>query len=405
MPYAPIFLPPEPPPSPEVLAAERAILDAEGPVHVAGCYYADEDTAARARRYAAQELVRETARREAWARVQAQRTGTHAPAHATPGVVAPALRIAAWLTPRERTRIEAACTGHTVLACDSITRMREMLALDAADVALVSAALVEPAHVAPLTALAEGMPAGTVIGLVADADEPRALAGALRLGRAGLAVVVDVRTPAGWADLRRALAPRALPDAFMRAALAAIVVELRTPDAREGADNGAGEGSDDVVLPAGLLAFFRAIFAPDVHSAKQIAARLGVLPSTLTSRFFRAGLPSPKRYLTMARLAWAAHLAESPARSLADVAHRLDASSPQAFGRTVRLVMGVTGAEFRRAFDGPRMLDHFRATLVAPYRARLRAFDPLAIPRDQPSRATAAARGSYVTNDRTGRAA
>ncbi len=58
------------------------------------------------------------------------------------------------------------------------------------------------------------------------------------------------------------------------------------------------------------------------------------------------------------------------------IAHRLDASSPQSFGRTVRFAMGMTAVQFRRAFTGRAMLDRFIGSLVRPYRDTLRAFDP-----------------------------
>jgi AraC-like DNA-binding protein len=102
------------------------------------------------------------------------------------------------------------------------------------------------------------------------------------------------------------------------------------------------------------------------------------VPSTLMSRFFRAELPSPKRYVAYARLVWAAHLGESPAMSIAAIADRLNASSPQSFHRTVRTLMATSAAEFRCAFNGARMLERFRAELVTPYRDTLRRFDPLA---------------------------
>jgi hypothetical protein len=95
------------------------------------------------------------------------------------------------------------------------------------------------------------------------------------------------------------------------------------------------------------------------------------------SRFWRVGLPSPKRYVMLARLAWAAHLAESPAMTVNSIAMRLDASSPQALGRTIRTVMGLTAVEFRRRYDGAAMLASFRGSLIDPYRELIRRFDPL----------------------------
>src|SRR6266516_8086010 len=78
----------------------------------------------------------------------------------------------------------------------------------------------------------------------------------------------------------------------------------------------------------GCTRFFCDVFSLHTRSAKRLAAQLGVHPSTLMSRFYRAGLPSPKTYLTYARLVWAAHLSESPALTIGDIADRLEASSP-----------------------------------------------------------------------------
>src|SRR5207249_7783501 len=44
----------------------------------------------------------------------------------------------------------------------------------------------------------------------------------------------------------------------------------------------------------------------------------------------------------------AAHLSESPALTIGDIADRLEASSPHSFGRTVRLVLALTPTDFRR---------------------------------------------------------
>jgi AraC-like DNA-binding protein len=95
------------------------------------------------------------------------------------------------------------------------------------------------------------------------------------------------------------------------------------------------------------------------------------------SRFFRAGLPAPKRYLAEARLIRAARLFENPGFSIANVANHLDYSSPQSFGRHVRTLLNVTAGEFRRRYDGESMLRHFRETLVLPHLAMLRKLRPL----------------------------
>ena len=63
---------------------------------------------------------------------------------------------------------------------------------------------------------------------------------------------------------------------------------------------------------------------------------------------------------------------------MVDIAHRLDASSPQSLCRTVRIMTGRPATEFRRTTTGRVMLDRYRAAVVLPFRDRLRHFDPTA---------------------------
>jgi AraC-like DNA-binding protein len=79
----------------------------------------------------------------------------------------------------------------------------------------------------------------------------------------------------------------------------------------------------------------------------------------------------------MARLVCAARVFENPGLSLAVVANELDYSSPQAFGRHVQGLLGISAGQFRERYDGEGMLQHFRDELVLPFASSLRAFDPL----------------------------
>ena len=77
--------------------------------------------------------------------------------------------------------------------------------------------------------------------------------------------------------------------------------------------------ADDLAsAPEGCRRFFAALFAapPEVGTVRALAQVMGVLPTTLMSRFFRARLPAPKRYLAMARLVYAARLLETPRNPL-----------------------------------------------------------------------------------------
>ena len=117
--------------------------------------------------------------------------------------------------------------------------------------------------------------------------------------------------------------------------------------------------------------------APETPAVRSVATRFEIKPSTLMSRFARAGLPSPKTYLAALRLLYAAQFFEGGGRSVADVAYRLDCSSPQSFGRTIRAILGITPGEFRRRFPFPTALERFLAQLVVPYGRVWAGFHPL----------------------------
>jgi AraC-like DNA-binding protein len=139
--------------------------------------------------------------------------------------------------------------------------------------------------------------------------------------------------------------------------------------------------SDIGGAPEGCRRFFHELFhcAAHMRTVRELSQRLGVVPSTLMSRFFRSRLPPPKMYLSMARLVCAARVFENPGLSIAVVANELDYSSPQAFGRHVRALLDITATDFRDRYDGEGMLQHFRDELVLPHVNRLREFDPLGV--------------------------
>jgi AraC-like DNA-binding protein len=334
-----------------VLAYEQHILSTEGPYHVGGRYYADAWDADRQRRWAAERMVRETARREPHASRDAAAVQVNRPSVGT------------WLTARERTKVDVATAAQLRLTHrDTPHALRGDLTTGHVDAAVVSVTLIRTADVPLLAAIVRDFPASRLVGLVADADEAQALAGTLALGRAGASAVIDVREAAGWSTLRSAFDTRYLPNEFIRRAVAEL--------ARVSNDDEAG-------CTAGWRRFLAAAFSQHTRNVNQVAHELEAVTSTLTSRFWRAGLPSPKRYVAFARLVWAAHLGETPGLSVSAISMRLDASSPQSFGRTVRKVTGMTASEFLHSHDGDAMLARFRTLLIDPYRGVLRSFDPL----------------------------
>jgi AraC-like DNA-binding protein len=138
---------------------------------------------------------------------------------------------------------------------------------------------------------------------------------------------------------------------------------------------------DQIVdAPPDARLFFQVMIrlAPDTPTIRQLVTRLPVQTTTLVSRFQRAGLPSPKRYLVAVRLLYVALLLERPGLSIADVVCRMEYSSPQSFGRHVRGCLGMTSSEFRRRLPFPSALERFLQVMITPYRDTLRVFHPLA---------------------------
>lgn len=183
----------------------------------------------------------------------------------------------------------------------------------------------------------------------------------LRLGKHGVRKVVDVRSPQGWNELRTYLSEQ-FTDVFEHLALRRL--------------HSAVPGITDE-----CFRFFEMLFRASrtIPSVRLLARQMHLLPSTLMSRFFRIGLPAPKRYLAAVRLVRAAYLFENQGFSVANVANHLEYSSPQSFGRHVRTMMGMTAVEFRAAYSGEQMLQHFEHDLITPYVRILEEFQPISL--------------------------
>ena len=270
----------------------------------------------------------------------------------------PLLAVSTILTPGERMRVDAAGEGaYRAIHRDGVAELVGDIKAKRADAVLVSVARCEGPMQPRICAMVREFPRIAAVALVSNSTPglPRT---ALSLGSSGITELVDVREPTGWNELRRLL----LVDRggeIQREALAQLAVDL------------AGAEPD-------CWRFFESLFTapPRLATVRVLSRDLGVIPSTLMSRFFRAGLPAPKRYLAMARLIRAARLFENPGFSIANVANHLDYSSPQSFGRHVRTLLRMTAGEFRHRFDGARMLVNFRETLVLPHLAALRRLRP-----------------------------
>lgn len=267
--------------------------------------------------------------------------------------------VAAVLMPGERPRVDAAGNGlFAVLHRDSIPDAVRAVRERPVDAVLVSVHRCAPEQIEVLGHLVREFPSIPTVALVSQHD-PGAIEMLLRLGASGVRQVVDVTSPAGWNRLRQVVGQPATR----------AVARIQHPVVDAVAD-----------APPDARLFLEAMvrLAPEVPTVTALAQQLSVRPSTLMSRFARAGLPSPKNYLAAIRLLHAAFLFETAGLSVADVAYRLEYSSPQSFGRHLRAMLGLTALEFRRRFPFPVALERFVALMMEPYREIWRTFHPLA---------------------------
>jgi AraC-like DNA-binding protein len=269
--------------------------------------------------------------------------------------------IATLLTAAERPRVDAAGEGcYRTLHRECVDDLIRDLKSRQVQAVLVSVSCAS-AHASRVACLVREFPRVPAVALLSE-FEHRTPHAVLTLGQCGIRRLVDVRLPAGWRELRGTLMADT-GNSGQRGALGQLAVDL------------AG-------APADCWRFFETIFtcSPRVGNVRLLARHLEVMPSTLMSRFFRAGAPTPKRYLAMARLVRAARLFENAGFSIANVANHLDYSSPQSFGRHVRTLLHITAGEFREQYDGTRMFERFRTDLVLPYVDVLRTLRPLTPP-------------------------
>jgi AraC-like DNA-binding protein len=260
------------------------------------------------------------------------------------------------LTPEERSSVEAAGEG----VCEPLHRnsidevgrdIRERRA--AAMVVSVARCVRETMNIETLVREFPRIPA---IALVSITD-PEAAHVVLTLGQCGVRTLIDLRSPDGFRSLRQALVHTA-PLEVSRLALDVLAIDLGG-------------------IQAPCWNFFDILFTttPPIARVGVFADRLDLSAIALASRLYRLRLPPARSYLGLARLTRAARLLENPGLSIANVSNFMEFSSPQAFSRHLGVMLDLTASKFRRAFDGPRMLELFRQTLVMPYLDQLRRLD------------------------------
>ena len=264
------------------------------------------------------------------------------------------------LTPLERSRVDAAAHGLCEpLHRESLDEVLSDLRQQKANLVLISVTRYGSQSSSRVAAMVREFPRVPAVALLTETQSSTPHS-TLALGQLGIRTLVDARIPAGWQTLRNLLATQSSSD-LQRSALSQISLDLPG-------------------VPRDCWRFFELLFdsPPRISTVRQLARHLNILPSTLMSRFFRAKLPPPKRYLALAKLIQAARLFENPGLSVARVANHLDYSSPQSFGRHVRTMMQMSPVKFRSMYDGQGMLQYFRTELILPYADILRVFRPSA---------------------------
>src|SRR5881409_2803624 len=197
------------------------------------------------------------------------------------------------LPPPERPRIDAAGDGcFTTLHTNSFRDALRAARRKRVDALVLSVHTCRGDEWSAVARFVREFPAIPAVALVSRHDR-EATDTLLRLGATGIRTAVDCTEPGGWRRLRDLLGHPASPVA---ARILACVIPAT------------GGASADVRI------FFEALarLAPVLSTVRVLARHLRICPSTLMSRFYRAGLPSPKTYLAGTRLLHAAYLFLNP---------------------------------------------------------------------------------------------
>ena len=266
--------------------------------------------------------------------------------------------VATFVEPSMQLQLDAASRGnfysiHTSSMREVVRAVRE----GPASTVLFSARHVLTSQMLGVEDLVRNFPAISTVAVISSSERLEA-GKILELGVSGVRQLVDLCDRSGW-DKLRSIVSQPLDTAVARV-VTAIIPALEEPSHQS-------------------RSFFEALIrvAPETTTVRSLCRVLSVHPSTMMSRFLRAGLPSPRQYLSWARLVHAAGLLEDKGLSLADVAYRLDHSSPQSFGRHVKLLMGCTANQYRNTYDFDKTADMFLKKMVTPYRYVFNTFEPL----------------------------
>jgi AraC-like DNA-binding protein len=282
------------------------------------------------------------------------------------GAVAQRSAVSTILTLYERGRVDAVGSGRIdTLHRDSMQEVIRDVHERRARAVLVSVARCRPEEARSVARMVREYPSVRTVALLTDAgaEAPHTV---LSLGQSGVRCLIDARRPDGWRALHAAIAEEDHDD-IQEIALRSVGVDLASAGI---ATQLPGIAAPECTAPIGeAWRFFDILFSlpASVTTVTELAQAFGAPLTTFMSRFRRARLPQPKRYLDLARLIRVARLFENPALTLRHVAYARHYSSPQALARTIAMVLGLTTSAFRARYDGSGMVELFRDRLVLPY--------------------------------------
>jgi AraC-like DNA-binding protein len=244
-------------------------------------------------------------------------------------------------------------TVHTSSLADAMEAVRH----PAARALLLSPCSFDPRDAPVVRRLILSVHGVTTAAVVAE-GHPVGWTQMLTLGACGVKSAVDLSSPSGMEELRM-LGRDATREVGQR--ILAVLADALA----------------DASCATKLFFDRLIVIAPRATTVRELARTLGVRPTTLVSRFYRCGLPSARTYLAEVRMLYALAYLEDPAKSVASVARHLDYSSPQSFGRHVRVRYGRSTSELRRELPFDTMMRKFLREHIVPYWKTFVQFTPL----------------------------
>jgi AraC-like DNA-binding protein len=111
----------------------------------------------------------------------------------------------------------------------------------------------------------------------------------------------------------------------------------------------------------------------DVQTVGQVASRARVDRRTCERWFTRVGLPSPRQFLSAARVLYAHRLLQDPGFTIEDVAKRLGYAQTKTLQIHARAYLGLTAGEMRLSLSPNEALAQVIQRFLTPDRARASA--------------------------------